>query len=239
MTWLRLELMAPMASFGGPAIDAFGRTNDMPGRSMMTGLLANALGWDRNERDKHQRLQDRLVYASALVKDGDDGLLTDYQTADLRKDDKAWTTTGRPARRTSNADTFTGSHQRWRDYHTDMRMTVVLTLIPHGEKPTLADVTEALERPARPLVIGRASCLPSRRMITGHVDADTALAAITKAVQGTPGPVTVHYPAPGRSTTAAAGHRLIGATDERNWRSGLHGGERMLYTGRLETGAAP
>ena len=239
MTWLRLELMAPMASFGGPAIDAFGKTNDMPGRSMLTGLLANALGWDRRERDAHQRLQDRLVYASAREHDETEEPLTDYQTAQLKRQDRAWTTSGAPAQRTSNADTFTGAHQRWRDYHSDMRMTVVLTLIPHTAKPTLADLTEALERPARPLVIGRASCLPSRRMISGYVDADSALEAIRKAVQGTPGPMTVHYPASGAAAAAAGGHRLIGVTDERNWQSGLHGGERMLYTGRLQTTGAP
>ena len=160
MRWLRLEIWATMASYGGPTIDAFGKTNDMPGRSMLTGLIANALGWERSDYEKHQQLQNHLVYGTAQEDDPNAGRLTDYQTALLKKDDVAWTTSGRPAKRTSNAATFSGSHQRWRDYHTDIRMTVVMTLIPATKRPSLTEIAEAIDRPARTLFIGRGSCLP-------------------------------------------------------------------------------
>ena len=238
MRWLRLEMRAPMASYGGPTIDAFGKTNDMPGRSMLTGLIANALGWERTDHEKHQQLQDRLAYGTAREEDPDAGRLTDYQTALLKKNDVAWTTSGRPAKRTSNAATFSGSHQRWRDYHTDIRMTVVMTLIPATKRPSLTEIAEAIDRPARPLFIGRGSCLPSRRILAGTVEASTVLDALKKAVNGTDGAVTIHYPA-APASPGQDGHRLIGITDERDWRSGLHGGERLLYTGRLEAGKTP
>ena len=33
---------------------------DFPALSMLTGLIANALGWDRSEAERHNRLQQRL-----------------------------------------------------------------------------------------------------------------------------------------------------------------------------------
>ena len=235
MKWLRLELYAPMASFGGPAIDAIGRTNDAPGRSMLTGLIANALGWEHDERDRLQLLQDKLAYAAVREDDPDRSRLTDYQTAQLTKDDKAWTTTGKPAVRKSNAATFSGAHQRWRDYHSDIRVTVVMTLLPAQGNPSLDDIAEALQRPARPLFIGRACCIPTRPVFAGTLTAPDMRAALTAVAEDIGGTVTVYYPA-ADTVSPVEGHRLVGVTDDRDWRSGLHGGERLIYTGRLEGG---
>lgn len=62
--WLVLRLEAPLLAFGGVTIDHVGITRDFPAQSMLTGLLANALGWERTEWEKHQALQDRLVFAA-------------------------------------------------------------------------------------------------------------------------------------------------------------------------------
>ncbi len=61
---LILRLEAPLVAFGGEAIDNYGVTRDFPAASMLTGLLANALGWRRTDRAAHQRLQDRMVFAA-------------------------------------------------------------------------------------------------------------------------------------------------------------------------------
>ena len=42
--WLVLHLEAPLLAFGGVAIDQIGIIRDFPAASMLTGLLANALG---------------------------------------------------------------------------------------------------------------------------------------------------------------------------------------------------
>jgi CRISPR system Cascade subunit CasD len=62
--WLILRLQAPLLAFGGVAIDHVGVTRDYPALSMLTGLLANALGWERTEWKRHQVLQDRLIFAA-------------------------------------------------------------------------------------------------------------------------------------------------------------------------------
>ena len=68
-------------AFGGTMIDANGPTLDLPIRSMVTGLIANALGWHRGERDRHQSLQDRLVMGARLDRPGT--AVRDFQTAQL------------------------------------------------------------------------------------------------------------------------------------------------------------
>ena len=61
MNHLILNLESPLMSFGGETIDNLGVIRWFPAVSMLTGLLANALGWRRVDRERHQDLQDRLV----------------------------------------------------------------------------------------------------------------------------------------------------------------------------------
>jgi CRISPR system Cascade subunit CasD len=87
---LLLRLEAPLIAFGGETIDNLGVTRDFPALSMVTGLFANALGWRREDSALHDRLQSRLVVGSRL--NTMTQRLTDFQTAQLGKDDKDWTT---------------------------------------------------------------------------------------------------------------------------------------------------
>ena len=80
-------------AFGGETIDNYGVVRWFPSASMLTGLLANALGWRRIERQRHQRLQDRLIFAARIDREPRGRLrLRDFQTAQLDKNDKGWTT---------------------------------------------------------------------------------------------------------------------------------------------------
>ena len=231
MRWMHLRFRAPLAAFGGEAIDARGVTRNFPAQSMLTGLLANALGWTRSMRGEHQSLQDRIVFAALWERDLGLSRMTDYQTAQLGKKDRAWTTRGMPHGRAGGPATYAGSHQRWRDYHTDLRLAVVLRLEPADASPTLEDLAKALDRPSRPLFIGRKSCLPSAPIFTGWVtqavDARAALRAV--APKGDSG-LLAFWP---ESEGTRGAHRTMSVTDERNWASGLHGGGRRLCEGRL------
>ena len=148
MRWMHLRLRAPLAAFGGEAIDARGVIRDFPAQSMLTGLLGNALGWTRGMRAEHQALQGRIVFGALWEREtAVDGRMTDYQTASIHKDDQAWTTHGAPAGRAGGAATYAGSHQRWRDYHADLHLSVVLRLDP-DDVPPIQDL--------RPMNSGRA-----------------------------------------------------------------------------------
>ena len=247
MRHLIINLEAPLLAFGGETIDNLGVIRPFPAASMLTGIFANALGWRRVERERHQQLQDRLVFAARIDREPATGVrMTDYQTVkmadtvDLYVQNNrwviGWTTRGTPESRAgalgaAGSGPFT--HQRWRDYYADMRVTVALRLQPDDDSPTLDELAEALDEPARPLFIGRKSCLPSAPLFGGFEDGDTALAALLRRPLHHAGqagePVRAMWPE-GEGVADAgiepAPTRML--TDQRNWRSGLHGGGRWV-----------
>jgi CRISPR system Cascade subunit CasD len=228
---LLLRLEAPLIAFGGETIDNLGVTRDFPALSMVTGLFANALGWRREDSALHDRLQSRLVVGSRL--NTMTQRLTDFQTAQLGKDDKGWTTWGVPEERRGGENTYKGPHLRYRDYHASLDVLVALRLDPSNETPTLSDLAHALDHPARPLFIGRKSCLPSRRIFAGWQEADNVLHALRTAHLsgiGETQPLRMQWPE-GEGRLAGNRDRLIDLCDERNWTSGVHGGWRPVREG--------
>lgn len=226
---LLLRLHAPLISFGGETIDNFGVIRDFPALSMITGLLANALGWRREDCELHDRLQSRLLLGARL--NTPIQRLTDFQTAQLGKDDKGWTTWGVPEERRGGADSYKSPHLRYRDYHASLNVLVALRLEPSDDAPTLDDLSVALDHPARPLFIGRKPCLPSKRIFAGWQEADNVLHALQLAhLPQTDGKQSLRMQWPD-GEGSLAGDRLIDLCDERNWTSGVHGGWRPVREG--------
>lgn len=223
--WLILDLCGPMMAFGGVAVDQVGPVRDFPALSMITGLVANALGLDWREREAHAQLQSRLVFASVVVEEPE--RLTDMQNAQLAAADKGWTTRNVPEGR--DGGTYGAPHRRARDYLADGRVICVLCL-EAAEGPDLDHVKTALERPARPLFLGRKPCLPSRPLLCGEVAAKTAHAALEAALLacGITGSLRAQWPM-GQGPDDGAQDM----PDLRNWRTGLHGGRRAVHTGRI------
>ena len=235
MRHLVLNLEAPLMAFGGETIDNYGVIRWFPAASMLTGLFANALGWRRVERARHQRLQDRLVFAARIDREPASGVrLRDFQTAQLNKNDRGWTTRGQPEGRDGGVRTYDAPHLRYRDHFADMRVTVALRLRSEDEDPTLDDLAAALQEPARPLFIGRKPCLPSAPLFAGTREADSALAAlIATPIEPGRGPnesVQLLWPE-GEGAGSVDANRTYTLTDERNWLSGLHGGGRLVCEG--------
>ena len=230
-------------AFGGETIDNYGVIRLFPSASMLTGLLANALGWRRTEAERHQQLQDRLVFAARIDRDTAGGVrLTDFQTAQLGAADKGWTTRGKPEGRAGGAATYEAPHLRWRDYFADMRVTVALRLEPPDGEPTLDELAEALQEPARPLFIGRKPCLPSGPLFKCiREEGDTSLAALLaeplektqEKKQETPSAIKLLWPE-GEGMEDIDPTRRYMLTDQRNWVSGLHGGGRSVCEGVIE-----
>lgn len=227
---LLIRLSSPLIAFGGETIDNFGVIRDFPALSMVTGLLANALGWDRGDDVLHNRLQERLRIGARLEAPG--ARLTDFQTAQLGANDKAWTTWGIVEVRRGGAASYDSPHLRFRDYHADMTALLALRLEPVAETPTLDEVAQALDKPQRPLFIGRKPCLPVSRIVAGWIEADSVLQALQSA------------PLPAEKVDMRAqwpdgegklpGDRTVDVCDERNWTSGLHGGWRPLREGLIK-----
>ena len=261
---LILRLEAPLMAFGGETIDNLGVIRRFPAASMLTGLLANALGWRRVESQKHQELQDRLVFAARIDREpAGGGRLTDYQTVKMGDSVDlfvrsghwvvGWTTRGTPDERAGQLGSVGSgpfTHQRWRDYHNDMRVTVALRLEPANLSPTLEELAVALRQPARPLFIGRKPCLPSAPLLASEwgpwAEGDTALTVLRNCALSDED-VEFHQSRQGGRTTDVAllwpdgegdgetpPSRTYMITDERNWAtSGLHGGGRLIHEASL------
>lgn len=227
---LLIRLSSPLIAFGGETIDNFGVIRNFPALSMVTGLLANALGWDRGDDVQHNRLQERLRIGARLESPG--ARLTDFQTAQLGANDKAWTTWGTVEERRGGAASYESPHLRFRVYHADMTALLALRLLPAAETPTLDEVAQALDKPQRPLFIGRKPCLPVSRLVAGWIEADSVLQALQSAPLP-PGKVDMRAQWPD-GEGELPGDRTLDVCDERNWTSGLHGGWRPVREGLLK-----
>ena len=228
---------APMMSFGGVVVDNHHRTGDFPTVSMLTGLLSNALGWRRTDSDALQRLQERLRFASRIDREADGGApRVDFQTAQLSADDQAWTTSGTPEGRSGGPQTYEYPHIQYKEYLADCRVSVALSLAVPDEEPTLQRLAQALERPARPLFIGRKSFLPSAPIFSGWSWGDNPLEAAMSRPPISPEADRVRVqwreqdgPAipPGVDEI-----RRYAVQGERDWRNGTFGGETIFFEGR-------
>lgn len=231
--YLILRLASPLIAFGGEAVDNLGVIRDFPAQSMLTGLLANALGWDRAETLRHQGLQQRLRFGTALEHAGI--RMTDYQTAELFEDDAGWMTRGvhegrakSPSYQINRAGRKALTLQRFRDYHAGLIARVVLRLEPAAEEPTIEAIAAALDRPFRPLFVGRKPCLPACRIVDGWVEAESVL----QALQLLPREQDVRVQWPDGEGTLPGDH-VLEVCDERDWPTGLHGGWRLVREGLL------
>jgi len=232
-----LRFDAPIVSFGGVLVDAYGVTRDFPSCSMLTGLLGNALGMDHRDADQLEALQRRLVYAVRCDVPGE--ILRDYQTVDLSQPflKRGWTTRGVVQGRAGAEATRTGTHIRYRDYIANSIYTVALTLVPPGGAPDLPGLEEALRAPARPLFIGRKPCLPAAPLLAACIQGevkregllDSAL-TLRQALIDFPaasraagdGRFRIWYPAVGPSDIGS-----LPLTDHRDWRNQIHVGRRF------------
>lgn len=183
MKALILRFDAPMMSFGGVIVDHHGFIERFPGTSMLTGLLANALGWDHGDFEHLQSLQARLSYAARWDVPPSQHLI-DYQTVDLGQPnmkEAGWTTRGVPEHRKGGQGAKFGTHQRYRHYWSDGLMTLALG-IQEGS-PDLEALEAALRSPKRPLFLGRKTSLPARPLLdpkTPLLQGESLLAILKK-----------------------------------------------------------
>lgn len=236
MECLLLRLDAPLMSFGAVVVDQLNPIWRFPAKSMLVGLLGNALGWDHRDTDLLQGLQARLRFAARW--DAEPEPLTEYQTVDLGQDfmlDTGWTTRGRREDR-KGGTAATGTHQRWRDHWANGVATVAMALDGDGE-PTLDALETALRAPARPLFIGRKPCLPAAPLLIGRrkaVGVKAALAAeplADVAPRQRPSRIPALWP---RDEGDAA--QWEERYDLRDWEQNIHRGSERYAVGYLEVG---
>jgi CRISPR system Cascade subunit CasD len=148
---------------------------------MITGLLGNALGLDHSESGRLSSLQSSLRFASRQDRKGK--VIEDYHTTDLSQDhmsdDRAWTTSGKPmSRRGTVADS---THVSTREYIADACYTVAVGTDDPPEWAEPKRLASALEKPARPLFIGRKACPPSHPLLVDVLEPRPLLMALAES----------------------------------------------------------
>ncbi|HHY09552.1 MAG TPA: type I-E CRISPR-associated protein Cas5/CasD [Firmicutes bacterium] len=242
MKALILRLDAPFVSFGTVLVDHHGFTDNFPGLAMLTGLVGNALGWEHGDFRKLQNLQARLDFAARW--DVLANPMIDYHTVDLGADKMrsgGWTTRGEPEHRAGGTAARYGTHQRYRHYLADGLMTIALGLKQEGE-PGLPTIKDALDRPARPLFIGRKTCLPARPLLDpfNPVVEGTSLVEILKTIPvwGRDGREVAKdgkmYACWTPTEDEQMARECREVYDLRDWRNQIHAGNRLRREGMLE-----
>jgi CRISPR system Cascade subunit CasD len=250
MDCLLLRLDAPLQSFGGVMVDQINPTERCPGLSLLTGLLANALGYTHAEHQRLAALQGRLRYAARW--DHLPRRIMDYHTVDLGQGhlkDTGWTTRGRMEER-GGGSAATGTHIRFRYYLANGVMTVVLALAAEAAVaaagaaeaggPTLDELAKALERPARPLFIGRKCCLPCAPLLIGRGSGAGLREILATLPLAPPRPGSLPSPDgcveawwPEEEGPAAPGDEAVETHDLRDWHHQVHTGQRHMMRGLL------
>lgn len=188
---LVLRLEAPFASAGGIAGEEIRPTGAAPTRSMVLGLIGNALGLDRTRADDMRRL-DRLQAGTnfATVVLSEPGRWADVQNNRTPSDrlrvlqeggsERAGDAVARleaggrisdhplaygigPRRDTERVFDLLhkAPRQRTKHYMTGFRALAALSPTEDGWPEEASGLADALRRPARALWIGRKSCPPS------------------------------------------------------------------------------
>lgn len=228
---LLMRLEAPLMSFGTTAVDHRRPVQPWPAVSMLTGLLGNALGWQRSDVQALDALQARIRWAARIDRPGT--ALNDFQTAKLSKSDRGWTTRGVVEERGGGDESYDAPHLRRRDYRADASVLVALRLDPAGLEPTLHDLAAALDRPRRPLFLGRKGCPPATRIAQGLVLAADAVAAVRAApavVDGAlPERAAVYFGQGAAMADAAAPIRQHDTSDERRFALDVHAGRQSVF----------
>lgn len=243
---LLLSLDAPIQSWVATTGNKYRRSDPRPTKTAIIGLVANALGRDRDDDITDLAALDFAVRrdrAGRLERDhrsvGDDNGLPALPGDTLR---------GRPKQRTTftpdprvqhlpvkNAKVDT-PHQPWESpaaakanpkqitdvYLADAAFTVALT----GDDTLINTLAEAIKKPARALFLGKKAHPPARPLYQAVTDDDTALGALTNhPPEGRvdPAPHTVWYTA---NPTDPAG---VVTNDQP-----LHFGTRPRYGARVE-----
>lgn len=228
-TYLGLRFDAPMQAWGGVAVDPRRPSDDFPRMSAVGGLLANALGWRHGDADRITALQDSLDYA--VREDRPPSRMWDFQTADLSQL-SGWTRWGPESPGGGSAK---GTHILNKEYLADAVFTVALGLA--GVAPVSLDELEgALKHPARPLFLGRKSCIPSGPiLVAGRVDAASAREALAMISP----PQGVHRDEGGRRTWYDADahhdvHDVREVWDRRDYRTGRFDRMRRVARARAQ-----
>lgn len=221
METLIFQLQGPFAAWGDAAVGEYRPSAEYPSQSAILGLLAAALGIEREDQAAQDSLRAGCRMAVGLLSPG--RLLRDYHTAqvpgraDLKKRPHA---TRRDELSLPKQDLNTILSTR--DYRQEASAVVAL-LATEGAHYGLSCIAEALRRPRFVLYLGRKSCPPAAPLHPQLIEAPNIGVAMAGYVEAVAALAAAH--GLGRATHAMRLRRIA-------WGDDL-GGDDTVMVGRL------
>lgn len=176
--YLTFDLYGPLASWGDIAVGETRPTYAHPSKSAIVGLLAAAMGVDRDKDDIHNSLQ--ASYGFAVLVESPGVPLRDYHTtqsptqASLKRLGGAYT-----RGQELQADDL-GTILSSRDYRCEALYGIFLWVEGTDAPFSLQEMAEALEHPRFHLYLGRKSCPPALPLQPRILQADNLSQALEK-----------------------------------------------------------
>jgi len=170
MSFLVFQLRAPMASFGSSLTEL--RLSDRrPRRSVVTGLLAAALGIERQESERFSQLATQVRMAVCVLNEPRE--FQDFHTIQAPVFSAAGSR-AEQVRKIAAASSYKGTMVTRREYLQDGHWLVAL----YADTALLETWRAALEQPLFTLYLGRKSCALSAFCAPLVVEVGTAEAAL-------------------------------------------------------------
>lgn len=159
-------LWAPLAAMGDVAVGERRGGFDRPARSAVLGLVAAALGLERDDEGGHAALETGYALALRVLSPG--SLVQDYHTvqAPPARRGRSW-----PTRAAALAEPRLETLLSQRDYRADPVVTVALVARAPAN-PTPQEIADALRRPRFVPYFGRKACPLGLPLVPLMVDAE-------------------------------------------------------------------
>jgi CRISPR-associated protein Cas5/CasD, subtype I-E/ECOLI len=235
---------APMASWGDITVGERRTSWDRPSRSAVLGLVAAALGIDRQDQDGHDALD--AGYGVAVRVDAPGQVMVDYHTAQTLP--QAEVKRVRPRTRRDLIRHGERHHKletilSWREVRVDAAYTLALWARERARWPLKA-LADALRAPAFPLYAGRKAHTLGWPLLPEVVEAPSLAAALASRAPLAGDACFDRLRAPGGAASVSCdydstidpgldGGRLEIRRDTSPHRTRWHFAERRVMTGRM------
>ena len=179
--YLVFQLYAPLVSWGDQAVGQERPTADHPSRSALLGLLAAALGIDRNDEAQQQKLIDSCHFGIKLYSPG--LAMRDFHTTQVPPTNKK--VKHLYTRKDELAETKIGTILSFRSYQQDSFSAAAVWLAGESHY-SLTQLSEALKAPHFHLYLGRKACplaAPLNPVIKNHNSMKQALDKYSPSVE--------------------------------------------------------
>lgn len=164
-------------SFGGSSFDARPDALRLPGRSMITGLIGNALGLTRADGKALNAIENSIEVQVAVLRRGFESV--DFQTTNLQSRHMVgpmWTSKGIPFERAGSTEAMVRTLKHV-PYQADAHFACFVEFARDAHY-TPEEILESLQVPVRPLFLGRVANIPAAPIGHSIVEAENIAAAI-------------------------------------------------------------